>query len=81
MLIEKISDDIGGPFANTLLQDIQNYGTLSDRTLRKIIEAAGKNREFEKAVRTLEKEMGSDYLEKVKVKLPANEIVVAIEHK
>jgi superfamily II DNA or RNA helicase len=79
-LISKIASGAGGVFAKILLDDLQNHGTLSDRTLRKIIEASGTDVKFEKAISLLKTEMGADYLAIIKDKLPPNEIVIAIEH-
>lgn len=79
-LIDKIAAGVGGGFAKVLLDDLQNYGTLSERTLRRIIEASGSNGKFEKAINQLKMEMGADYLSAIKDKLPPNEIVIAIEH-
>lgn len=79
-LIAKISAGAGSAFAKMLLDDLQNYGTLSERTLRKIIEAGGSNTKFEKMIAQLKTEMGSDYLAAVKDSMPPNEIVIAIEH-
>lgn len=75
-----ISKGWGGVFVKDLLDDLQNHGTLADRTLRKIVEASGSQKAFEDLIRLLRKEMGADYLEKIKDKLPPNEIVIAIEH-
>lgn len=75
-----ISQAIGGEFVKVLLDDLQNHGTLADRTLRKIVETAGEQKKFGSLIHLLEREMGSDYLQGIKDKLPANEIVIAIEH-
>jgi len=80
VLLGKIGAGVGGDFAKVLLDDLQNHGTLSDRTLRKIVEASGKNTEFEKIIHQLQREMGANYLALIKEKLPPNEIVIAIEH-
>lgn len=79
-LIAAIAKGSGGLFVKILLDDLQNHGTLADRTLRKIIEAAGEDKLFEKCISQLKQEMGGDYLELIKDKLPPNEIVIAIEH-
>lgn len=81
LLNTSIANGAGGAFAKVLLDDLQNYGTLSERTLRKIIDAAIRKTDFEKMIERLESEMGTDYLDAVKVKLPAHEIVVAIEQR
>ncbi len=75
-----ISRGWGGDFVRVLLDDLQNHGTLADRTLRKIVEASGVRKDFEDLIRLLQKEMGADYLEDIKERLPPNEIVIAIEH-
>ena len=80
ILISKIANNVGGEFAKVLLNDLQNHGTLSERTLRKIIDANRTDSEFEKLISRLKNEMGAGYLEAIKEKLPSNEIVIAIEH-
>jgi len=80
VLASAIGKGIGGEFVKVLLDDLQNHGTLADRTLRKIIDAAGKDASFEKMIAQLKHEMGEDYLQLIKDKLPPNEIVIAIEH-
>ncbi len=80
VLIDKIASGAGGDFAKVLLDDVQNLGTLSDRTLRKIVDASGKDVNFKKLVDQLKREMGADYLSAIKDKLPQNEIIIAIEH-
>jgi len=65
-------------FLHTLLEDLIDYGTLSDYTLRRIaaLETADK-------IAALMSELGIDYLEKEKIKLRAlnREIIVAIENR
>lgn len=78
VLVSAISNGIGGEFTKTLLDDLQNHGTLSERTLRKII--GDRNIAPEKAIQQLKLEMGADYLSIIKDKLPLSEIVIAIEH-
>lgn len=80
VLAGAIGKGIGGAFVKVLLDDIQNYGTLADRTLRIIISAASKDADFENMIEQLKYEMGDDYLSTIKAKLPPNEIVIAIEH-
>ncbi len=80
VLLGNIGAGVGGDFAKVLLDDLQNHGTLAERTLRKIMETAGKPAEFEKLIRQLKNEMGTNYLTLIKDKLPPNEIVIAIEH-
>jgi hypothetical protein len=79
-LVSAIAKGVGGKFASVLLEDLQHHGTLSDRTLRKIMNVAGNDAKFEDLVKQLKKEMGADYLDRVKDKLPPNEIIIAIEH-
>lgn len=80
VLVAAISRGAGGSFVKTLLEDLQHHGTLSDRTLRKIIESAGSEKKFDETITRLKKEMGSNYLDTIKEKLPPNEVVVAFEH-
>jgi len=35
---------------------------------------------FVSLIKDLKREMGADYLEKIKVRIPPNEIVIAVEH-
>lgn len=80
VLATAIGSGTGGPFVKALLDDLQNHGTLSDRTLRKIIEASRSPQTFEQLIEQLEAEMGADYLDAIKTGMPRNEIVIAIEH-
>ena len=80
VLVAAIAKGSGDGFAKVLLEDLQNHGTLSDRTLRMIIDTAGNDTKFEKMITRLSQEMGADYLEIIKEKLPPNEIVIVIEH-
>jgi len=80
VLAGAIGKGVGGAFVKVLLDDLQNHGTLSDRTLRKIIDAAKTDSSFADFIGKLTEEMGEDYLEKIKDQLPPNEIVIAIEH-
>lgn len=71
-------------FIKTLLEDIIDYGTLSDYTLRRIANLESKER-IEKSIeeiKTLKKELGENYLEKEKIrqKEMVKEIIVAIEN-
>ncbi len=70
-------------FINTLLEDIIDYGTLPQHTLRRIanLEING----IQNAIKELEQlknELGEDYLEKEKKKIKKlkKEIIVAIEN-
>jgi len=73
-------------FLKTLLEDITDYGTLSDYTLRRIANLETKNEEklkkFFKEIYALRDELGEDYLEKEKARQKdlAKEIIVAIEN-
>jgi len=80
VLATAIGSGAGGPFVKVLLDDLQNCGTLSDRTLRKIIDASRNNKEFAKLIEQLESEMGPDYLDAIKTRMPPNEVVIAFEH-
>jgi HKD family nuclease len=80
-LVNAIGHRVGGDFAKVLLDDVQNYGTLSQRTLRKIIDAVRTDQSFTLAIECLKHEMGANYLESIKAKLPPSEIVIAIEHR
>jgi len=80
VLATAIGSGTGGPFVKVLLDDIQNHGTLSDRTLRKIIDASRNAKTFTRLIEQLEGEMGGDYLDAIKTRIPPNEIVIAIEH-
>ena len=81
VLLGSIAKGLGGDFANTLLDDLQNHGTLSERTLRKIVDASGSETDFEDQLNRLRREMGANYLAAIKNKLPPGEIVIAIEHR
>lgn len=80
VLVSAIARGIGGIFAKTLLDDLQNHGTIADRTLRKIIDGSSEDKTLEKTINLLKQEMGANYLEAIKDKLPLNEIIIAIEH-
>lgn len=64
----------------TGLDNLQSLNSLSNSTLRKIIEASGDDKKFQEMLTQLKFEMGEDYLDLIKAKLPPNEIVIAIEH-
>ncbi|MGQ9845451.1 MAG: helicase-related protein [Caldisericia bacterium] len=74
-------------FLKTLLEDIIDYGTLTDYTLRRIINLENKDKEkLKKSIEEIKKlkdELGEDYLEKEKAsqKNLMKEIIVAIENK
>jgi len=80
VLATAIGSGTGGPFVKVLLDDLQNHGTLSDRTLRKIIDASRSPKTFTRLIEQLEAEMGTDYLDAIKTRIPPNEIVIAFEH-
>ena len=80
VLTGAIARGVGGHFARILLDDLQNHGTLSDRTLRMIINAAATDAALEAMIETMKNQMGVGYLEAIKDQLPDNEIVVAVEH-
>lgn len=73
-------------FLKTLLEDITDYGTLSDYTLRRIANLESENDEKLKKsleeINKLKNELGEDYLEKEKARKKdlVKEIIVAIEN-
>jgi len=73
-------------FIKALLDDILNYGSLSDYTLRRIsnLETTNesKRKETEQEIAALRNELGEDYMlnEKTKQKLIKKEIIIAIEN-
>ncbi|MCX7696876.1 MAG: helicase-related protein [Bacteroidales bacterium] len=74
------------PFLRMLREDIIDYGTLSQYTLRRIANLNNDNSNFQKIVdeiNVLRNELGDHYLEKEKTRLPksAPEIIVAIKNK
>ena len=71
-------------FARTLLEDILDYGTLSDYTLRRIANLdVGKIGSVVKELKKLMQELGEDYLEREKQRLKSisKEIIIAIENR
>ncbi|RME63545.1 MAG: helicase, partial [Nitrospirae bacterium] len=82
-------DDLEGltplkPFVRTLLEDILDYGTLSDYTLRRLSNIDIKrSSNMIKELRTLRAELGEDYLEREKQRLKSviKEIIIAIENR
>jgi len=73
------------PFVRMLLEDLLDYGTLSDYTIRRIANI-DIDKNFTKAVdelKSIEKELGSDYLYKEKQRISdvSKEIIIAIENK
>ncbi len=67
-------------FLRTLKEDVINYGTLADFTLRRIMNFKDNN---VKEIEVLKKELGADYLikEKARQKDQKKEIIIAIENK
>lgn len=75
-----VASGVGGLFVRTLLEDVQNYGSLAERTLRKIVDSWSDAATFSQLIQQLEQEMGEDYLEPMRTGLPEGEVVIAIEH-
>ncbi|RME66869.1 MAG: hypothetical protein D6778_04060 [Nitrospirae bacterium] len=72
------------PFVRTLLEDILDYGTLSDYTLRRLSNIDIKRPyDMIKELRTLRAELGENYLEREKQHLKSvmKEIIIAIENR
>ena len=75
------------PFLRTLREDILDYGTLPDYTLRRIANLSNNHSmintgEAIAELRTLEKELGLNYLDREKKKqYPDKEIIIAIENR
>ncbi len=73
-------------FLQTLIEDIIDFGTLPDYTLRTIANLETKNEEdirrTVKEIKVLKEKLGEDYLEKEKAKQPdlTKEIIVAVEN-
>jgi hypothetical protein len=73
-------------FVDTLLEDIKDYGTLSDYTLRRIANLETTNKDKHKGllneIKQLHMALGEDYLEKEKelLKQTHKEIIIAIEN-
>ncbi len=71
-------------FLRTLLEDILDYGTLSEYTLRRIANIdVNQSDRMLKEVKRLKKELGEDYLyrEKERLKTLVKEIIIAIENR
>lgn len=74
-------------FLETLLEDIRDYGTLADFTIRRIsyfdVGSTEKMKVTLKEIRSLEKELGKDYLHKeiMRLKKTPKEIIIAIENR
>jgi hypothetical protein len=72
-------------FLRTLREDILDYGTLSDYTLRRIGNLETNENKIEgavKEIKLLKQELGEDYLfkEKARQKDMVKEIIIAIEN-
>jgi len=72
-------------FLRTLREDILDYGTLPDYTLRRIASLKTANHSIEKIIAEIEKlraELGADYLDKEKARLKNldREIIIAIHN-
>ncbi|KJR42461.1 helicase domain-containing protein [Candidatus Magnetoovum chiemensis] len=72
-------------FLRTLREDVIDYGTLSDYTLRRIVNIEIEEKRFAlglKEIQSLKQELGEDYLlkEKVRQKNLNKEIIIAIEN-
>ena len=71
-------------FIRTLLEDILDYGTLSDYTLRRIANIdVNQSDNMLSEIKSLKKELGEDYLykEKSRLKELTKEIIIAIENR
>lgn len=73
------------PFIRILLEDLLDYGTLSEYTIRRIANIDIKNN-FEKSInelKALERELGTNYLyeEKQRIARLSKEIIIAIENR
>ncbi|MDA3887161.1 MAG: helicase-related protein [Candidatus Delongbacteria bacterium] len=87
--IKKVNHEHTMPFKNffrTLLEDINDFGTLSDFTQRRIANlstAESKIKETVKEIKSLIEELGEDYLlkEKQKRKKYKKEIIISIENR
>jgi len=75
------------PFLQVLLKDIEDYGTLPDFTLRRIVNLdptkKAKKKEVLQELTAIEKELGADYLDKeiARLKKKKQEIIIAIENR
>ena len=81
VLAGAVAAGTGGPFARTLLEDIRNFGSLAERTLRKIVDAAHDSTALSTLLDELKSEMGEHYLDPLRNGLPEGEVVIAIEHR
>ncbi|MFA5629482.1 MAG: helicase-related protein [Dehalococcoidales bacterium] len=76
------------PFLRNLYDDILEYKTLSDYTLRKIANLHSQSKDEAKTEKTvaeikiLQKELGADYLDKIKLRIgqTQKEVIIAIEN-
>ncbi|HPO66114.1 MAG TPA: helicase-related protein [Bacteroidales bacterium] len=74
------------PFLRTLKEDIIDYGTLSQYTLRRIADLTNNGNNLNKAIEEIQKlmdDLGENYLEKEKQKISSKntEIIVAVRNK
>jgi hypothetical protein len=81
VLAGAVASGTGGPFARTLLEDIRNFGSLAERTLRKIVDASRDTATLTALLDELKNEMGENYLDPLRNGLPEGEVVIAIEHR
>lgn len=86
-LIEKIGDGEKADFVRMLLEDVMEYKTLSDYTLRRIAnldkKLAGGTDEVMDELISLERDLGPNYLDGIRARLgdPEMDVVVAIENR
>jgi hypothetical protein len=81
VLAGAVASGTGGAFARTLLEDIRNFGSLAERTLRKIVDASRDNDTLGVLLGQLQDEMGEHYLDPLRHQLPEGEVVIAVEHR
>ena len=81
-LLDRVPE-IRKPFINELIEDIQYYGTLSERTLRKLskpdLETPEGMKEMLGIVDNLKGELGLDYLASYRKKGVEDQIIITIE--
>ncbi|MEO1785150.1 helicase-related protein [Thermodesulfobium sp. 4217-1] len=71
-------------FINTLIEDIRDYGSLSEYTLRRLVNMEKmKEDSVSKEISNLKKELGADYLKREKERLKSlnKEVIIAIENR
>ena len=83
--LQNPSDEISPyiDFVSILLEDIKNYGTLPDYTLRRIANIEQNTNKTSNEILKLKQELGEDYLlkEKARQRNINKEIIIAIENK